>query len=278
MGNDFDDLIIMIITPIALVAIIGIFIGFTNITNKINILYFKFKHPNCKKAYFNQFMYYAMQEYPEEHICNSLTFAKIGSISITYRFGDIIVSWNSWKEWTFKDIDQHKIWTTVISDILLCQALCSCSSEKEKMPMFRIKEYAAARTYAHKYEDFIYELFAPNFYYSELKGYYYDEENDMGLHGTFILEKIKAKYLLSHNDAMALFKEFIKNDLVYPNIPLIRHYNKDWFFENEYKTTTFKLGDILIRYWNIISNKDLNINLWSRKHQLIKKQLNNLLD
>ena len=268
-----------ILSVISLLLLLGLFLVLfiialiSEFIIRVNENHFKKKHPNYKdQSYFSEFIDRVRFDHPEKRVKESLISASIGEINIKYKFGKILVNWNK-LNWEFQDIDQSLIWRKVSSDITIYQSLHRPYYEyykrKEEMSLDTIIYYVSKRLYAHKYEDFIYELFSSKFYYSEQNGYYYNVRSDEGFNSDYILEKIKNKYSLSNDDAFNLFKEFVKNELIRPNVFCYDYLR--WDFDSEYQNTSFKLGVVLTPYWNIISDKDLDINKWSIKHKLPKQ-------
>lgn len=270
-----------ILSVISLLLLLGLFLVLIIITLisefiiRANEKHFKKKHPDYKnQSYFSEFIDLARFDNPEKRVKESLISASIGEITIKYKFGKILVNWNK-LNWEFQDTDQRRIWLKVSSDIILYQSLnrrhYEYYEQKEEMKLDRINFYVSQRLYAHKYEDFIYQLFSSKFYYSEKEGYYYDVSKDKGLSSDYILEKIKNNYSLSNYEALNLFKEFVKRELISPDALSYDCLKFNWDFDSEYQNTSFKLGDVLNHYWNIISDKDLDINKWSIKHKLPKQ-------
>lgn len=141
----------------------------------------------------------------------------------------------------------NKQGTTSIKDNLINE-----SEDKER------KENIIKRVFAYKYENLIYEIFAP--YARQPKfggGFKYQRWNiDIDLEDEFIKSEISRILCVPNDDAAKIFKELLDN-------LLLCHIN--------YKNKS-GVGHILTREWDIISRNDMNLDRWMESHQNVESK------
>jgi len=132
--------------------------------------------------------------------------------------------------------------------------------QKQKEADLRRKDLIIKRTFSYKYENIVYEIFAP---YARKRSVSYNGQSwevkpGMKLDNDFVISEISRLLDLPFEKANELFWEFEENDMI--------------SVRNRYDTDTPKKEDrcgfgYLLGYeWNIISNEDMNISKWIEQH------------
>lgn len=121
------------------------------------------------------------------------------------------------------------------------------------------REDIIKRTYSYKYEDVIYEIFAP--YRREhrvvLDGRKWEVVES--LENEFVIHEISRILNVDIEEARRLFKEFEDNDLIDVG-----------FGRNLSRGRKCSMGNLLQYHWNIISNSDKNFSKWIEEHPNIE--------
>lgn len=121
------------------------------------------------------------------------------------------------------------------------------------------REDIIKRTYSYKYEDIVYEIFAP---YRKERRVSIDgqkwEVNER-LENEFVIQEISRILNVDSEEARRLFKEFDDNNLV--DVGLGRNLSRG---------RKCGLGVLLAYDWNIISNSDKNFSKWIEEHPNIE--------
>ncbi len=129
------------------------------------------------------------------------------------------------------------------------------------------KDLILKRTFSYKYENVLYEIFAP---YATPRKYENNGQKwgftyEIRLENNFVIKEIIRLLKISIEDAKILFKEFNKNDMLVihkknvPNGTVLG----EWV-----RTGRCSLGNLLIYDWNIISNHDMNLSKWIEQHPI----------
>jgi hypothetical protein len=137
---------------------------------------------------------------------------------------------------------------SIVSDITNSQALYACLNPKNE---FHKKELIQNRIYAYKYEDLIFELFSKRgIHYSERQGWLVDKKIPYDAFKS-ALEK---RFSLDSEEAVSVIAELHAKEII---VDLSLGDRK----ENVY------IGDILTKYWYIVSMEDMNFNKYCKMHE-----------
>ena len=138
---------------------------------------------------------------------------------------------------------------SIISGITNSQALFNCLKPKDE---FHKKELIQNRIYAYKYEDFIFELFSKRgIHYNERLGWLVDKESIPYDAFKSTLEK---RFSMDSEEAVSVIAELHAKKII---VDLSLGDRKG----NVY------IGDILTKYWYIVSMEDMNFNKYCKIHE-----------
>ncbi|MBR6139608.1 MAG: hypothetical protein IKQ12_08605 [Prevotella sp.] len=127
------------------------------------------------------------------------------------------------------------------------------NDEKQKHEELLRKERIIKRTYSYKYENILYEIFAPYATKSkyELDGQMWEMPYHKSLDNDYVISEISRLLNVSSEEANKLFWEFEKNNMI----------DMDNLLDKK-KSVRCCLGSLLLNDWNIITNEDMNLSKW----------------
>lgn len=137
--------------------------------------------------------------------------------------------------------------------------------EKRKEEDKTRKDKIIKRTFSYKYEDALYEIFAP---YAIKREYEYNGQIwsypfYKRLENDFVISELSRILSLSQEEAKKLFDQLEKNDLIDIDSKLIQ----DGTLGGKLiKADRCELGSLLKYDWNIISQEDMNLSKWIEQH------------
>ena len=138
---------------------------------------------------------------------------------------------------------------SIISDITNSQALFNCLKPKDE---FHKKELIQNRIYAYKYEDLIFELFSKRgIHYNERLGWLVDKESIPYDAFKSTLEK---RFSMDSEEAVSVIAELHAKKII---VDLSLGDRKGDVY----------IGDILTKYWYIVSMEDMNFNKYCKIHE-----------
>lgn len=125
------------------------------------------------------------------------------------------------------------------------------NEEKQKESDLRRKDAIIKRTFSYKYENVVYEIFAPFAYkvQYDYKGQYW-HIGEM-LPKTFIISEISRILEIPNEDADQLLSVFIENDMISGCLA---------------EEGMCELGSLLEYDWDIISSQDMSLTKWIEQH------------
>ena len=137
--------------------------------------------------------------------------------------------------------------------------------QKQKEDDLKRKDIIIKRTFSYKYENVIYEIFAPYAIKKkyELDGQKWEYPIYVRLENSFVISEISRLLCLETDESNELFWNFEKNDM----IDIDSKYIADGTVLGKWvKSDRCALGSLLIYDWNIISNEDMNLSKWIEQH------------
>lgn len=137
--------------------------------------------------------------------------------------------------------------------------------EKQREADLKRKDSIVKRTYSYKYENVLYEIFAPYATKREFEynGQMWEVKYGTELENDFVISEISRLLNLPLEDAKELFWEFDKNDM----LDVGHKYIEDKTAVGQWiKSDRCEFGSLLAYNWNIISNEDMNLSKWIEQH------------
>lgn len=138
---------------------------------------------------------------------------------------------------------------SIVSDITNSQALYGCLDPKDE---FHKKELIQNRIYAYKYEDLIFELFSKGgVHYSERLGWRINNDS------------------ISYDDFKSALEKRFKMDSKEAVSVIADLHTKKIIVDTSFNDRKGKIwiGDILTKYWYIVSLEDMNFNKYCKIHE-----------
>lgn len=137
--------------------------------------------------------------------------------------------------------------------------------KKQKEEDLKRRELIIKRTFSYKYENILYEVFAP---YATKRVIEYDGQKwelrlGKTLDNVFVISEISRIAGLPKDKATELFEDFVKNDMLEIGL---KHINDYTVLGKWVRDERCSLGNLLLYDWNIISNEDMNLSKWIEMH------------
>jgi hypothetical protein len=138
----------------------------------------------------------------------------------------------------------------IISEITIEQALFFTKKPIDEMEK---RELVQKRVFAYKYEDFIFEMFSRgSIHYSDFYGWAVDSNYSIPYED--FRYAFENRFLVNTEEASTIITSLKDNSII-------------WYWSGQ---EGVKIGDVLLKYWNVVSLIDMNFNKYCRLHKVSK--------